>query len=210
MNIIIDGNIGSGKSTVLEYLRSRFNNNEVEIYIEPVDKWSDLNGVNLLDKYYQDPKRWSFHFQMYALYTFHDQILKTLESGSEPRIRLFERSMFSSKYVFLENLKQLKLIDQEGYDIFNNLFENIINREKRIKIDKIIYLKAPTDFLMNRIKKRNRAEERNISFEYVDNLNKLYDSWFSSKMLPTSVLQIFAVDSCGDDNINKDVYNFLK
>ena len=55
--VTIEGNIGSGKSTMLEFYRSL---EEVQLHPEPVDKWTNLNGQNLLQKLYEDPKRWSF------------------------------------------------------------------------------------------------------------------------------------------------------
>ena len=55
--VTIEGNIGSGKSTMLEFYRQL---EEVQLHPEPVDKWTNLTGQNLLQKLYEDPQRWSF------------------------------------------------------------------------------------------------------------------------------------------------------
>lgn len=65
----IEGNIGCGKSTFLEVLRERF---PEAIWIEePVKDWQDLGGkgINMLERYYKEPTRWGFTFQIYAIFT---------------------------------------------------------------------------------------------------------------------------------------------
>ena len=66
--ISLDGNIGVGKTTLLEHIRKRFPN--VVIVPEPVDTWTrlkDEQGRNLLQLFYQDKRRWAFSFQQAAM-----------------------------------------------------------------------------------------------------------------------------------------------
>jgi deoxyadenosine/deoxycytidine kinase len=63
--ISIEGNIGAGKSTLIETLKTKFSN--VVFVDEPVDEWStvtDKDGTTVLEKYYADQKRYAFAFQM--------------------------------------------------------------------------------------------------------------------------------------------------
>lgn len=63
MSIIsVEGNIGAGKSTLLSLL-------DMEVIKEPVDEWENTGGKNILEKYYEDPKRWAFTFQLNALHS---------------------------------------------------------------------------------------------------------------------------------------------
>ena len=65
--ISIEGNIGSGKSTILKIIRESFP--ELAILDEPLTEWQNVGenkDINLLGLYYQDPKRWGFTFQIYA------------------------------------------------------------------------------------------------------------------------------------------------
>ena len=55
--IAIEGNIGAGKSTLINYFKQF---EEVQVHAEPLDKWQNVNGENLLAKLYEDPKRWTF------------------------------------------------------------------------------------------------------------------------------------------------------
>lgn len=65
----IEGNIGCGKSTFLEILRQKVP--EAKWIEEPVSDWQNLSGknINMLEKYYKEPKRWGFTFQIYAIFT---------------------------------------------------------------------------------------------------------------------------------------------
>lgn len=70
------GSIGSGKTTLLNYLQKKFPN-RINIYCEPVQRWRNVNGVNLFDLMYKDPKRYGFIFQSYVQLTMlemHDEI----------------------------------------------------------------------------------------------------------------------------------------
>lgn len=65
--ISIEGNIGSGKSTILKIIRQHFP--ELTILDEPLVEWQNVGekgDVNLLGLYYQNPQRWGFTFQIYA------------------------------------------------------------------------------------------------------------------------------------------------
>jgi deoxycitidine kinase/deoxyguanosine kinase len=68
--ISIDGNIGSGKSTLMGKLKTYFINNKNVVFLkEPVDEWDtirDENNVTMLEKFYADQKTYSFPFQMMA------------------------------------------------------------------------------------------------------------------------------------------------
>lgn len=67
IQISIEGIVGSGKSTLLNLVDKW---KGVNIIHEPIDKWIDVGGVNLLQNFYSDMKRWAFQFQTFALLTF--------------------------------------------------------------------------------------------------------------------------------------------
>ena len=68
MIISIEGNIGSGKSTFLSYLKS--NNTKFVFVKEPVDEWESVrdteSGKSIIEKFYEDQEKYSFSFQMMA------------------------------------------------------------------------------------------------------------------------------------------------
>jgi len=65
--VVVEGNIGSGKTTFLEHFK-KFSE-EVEILAEPVEKWRNAKGHNLLQMMYENPSRWSLTFQTYVQLT---------------------------------------------------------------------------------------------------------------------------------------------
>ena len=66
----------------------------------------NLNGQNLLEKLYADPKRWSFQFQSYIQLTRLQELKAPMKEGKT--VRLLERSIQSNKYCFLELAKNNK------------------------------------------------------------------------------------------------------
>ena len=62
--VVVEGNIGSGKSTFLQHFQRW--SSQVELLPEPVESWRNLAGHNLLQQMYEEPQRWSFPFQTYG------------------------------------------------------------------------------------------------------------------------------------------------
>ena len=93
--VSIEGNIGSGKSTMLKYFE-KFQ--DVELVPEPVAEWCDVGGHNLLGKLYEDPNRWSFQFQSYVQLTR----LQLLKKQTDCSVKIIERSIQNNRFCFLE------------------------------------------------------------------------------------------------------------
>ncbi|XP_043910700.1 thymidine kinase 2, mitochondrial-like [Protopterus annectens] len=95
--ICIEGNIASGKTTCLEYFSKTSN---IEVVTEPVFKWRNVQGHNLLGLMYQDLSRWRITLETYIQLTM-------LDLHTSPHImpvQIMERSIYSAKYIFVENL----------------------------------------------------------------------------------------------------------
>ena len=76
--VVVEGNIGSGKTTFLEL----FNKKEiVEVITEPVEEWRNVGGHNLLQLMYDDPSRWSHIFQSYVQLTMTKNHIQKLSSS---------------------------------------------------------------------------------------------------------------------------------
>ena len=85
--IVVEGNIGSGKTTFLDNFEDQ--KKDIEIFAEPVDKWRNVQGHNLLEMMYKDPERYSLLFQTYVQLTMLQQHTRP---SSKP-IKLMERSL---------------------------------------------------------------------------------------------------------------------
>ena len=76
--VVVEGNIGSGKTTFLEHFVKK---EVVEVVTEPVEEWRNVNGRhNLLQLMYEDPSRWSHLFQSYVQLTMTKNHLQKLSS----------------------------------------------------------------------------------------------------------------------------------
>ncbi|KAJ6646970.1 Deoxynucleoside kinase [Pseudolycoriella hygida] len=84
--VAIEGNIGSGKSTFIEYCRRQTN---TVTYQEPVDLWRNVGGVNLLANFYNDPRQWALAFQM----AVGESMLAIYEKETFKPIKVVERSL---------------------------------------------------------------------------------------------------------------------
>ena len=84
----VEGNIGAGKTTLLNFFKKT---DEFLVLEEPIEKWKDLKGVNLLDLKFKQPERFQFPFQHYATLT---RLKQHLQASKKP-IKIIERSLFT-------------------------------------------------------------------------------------------------------------------
>lgn len=170
--IVVEGNIGCGKSTLLKYL-SR--NPNFEIYPEPVHLWQDMRGNNLLQMFYSNPEKYSFTFQLYAALT----MFETHKKISSKRVKIMERSILSIKHCFIESLKENGVMEPIMSDVLKEWL-SFIERDSPINIDCIVYLRSSPETIMERIKKRNRTEEANITIDQLSILHKFYEEFIQN------------------------------
>ena len=171
--ISIEGNIGSGKSTILTVLKQYYADNAHVIFVrEPVDEWeniTDKDGTTMLQKFYNDPKTYSFPFQMMAYISR----LKLLKDGVETALSLntdkkvviiTERSLYTDKYVFAKMLYNQGNIEEVCYQIYTRWFDEFA---KLYQIDKIIYINSSPTICFQRILNRDRLGESSIPLDYL-------------------------------------------
>jgi deoxycitidine kinase/deoxyguanosine kinase len=165
--ISIEGNIGSGKSTLFEKLKIHFSNNKNIIFVrEPVDIWEsiqDENGTTILEKFYQDQIKYSFSFQIMAYISRINLLKETIKQHPGVTI-ITERSLYTDKMVFAKMLYDTHKIEYINYQIYLNLFDTFKND---FNVNNIIYIKTDPDICCNRILKRARNGENNISLDYL-------------------------------------------
>ncbi|KAH9515126.1 Thymidine kinase 2, mitochondrial [Bulinus truncatus] len=190
--VCVEGNIGCGKTTLLNYFRKTKN---CEVLAEPVDKWRNIQGFNALELLYQDPKRWGLTLQTYVQLT----MLQTHTKAQEYPVRLMERSIFSAKYCFVDNLFNSGQMTKVEHIILTEWFDWII-KTQNIKVDLIVYLRTDPDNLYSRIKNRCRKEEMGIPLEYLKTLHQIHEDWLIHKKIntPAEVLVIDANSSLED------------
>ena len=161
--LVLAGNIGAGKSTLVELLCRRWGWTP---YYEPVAENPYLKD------FYADMERWAFHSQIFFLMhraRSHHQL--ALESGSVVQ----DRSLYEDAEVFARNLFLKKRIGHRDYAVYQELYEVLSSLLPRP--DLVVYLKASVPTLKRRILQRDRAFEVTISEDYLYGLNLLYEQW---------------------------------
>ena len=199
----LEGNIGAGKTTILKILEKHFK--DVEFIEEPVKKWQNLGGMNLLDSFYKDPQRWGFSFEFYSMLTKIQALLKAADSDKQ--IVIIERSILSNK-IFMDLSNELGKLDKMEYCMLLNTYKFYLENVYP-QIQGIIYLDTPVDECIKRITKRNRGEECSIEKSYLEAIKKKMDELANSSTM--IVIRIDGNYDCERDasRICEDVSEYL-
>jgi len=161
--IVVAGNIGVGKSTLVDLLCSRLG---FQPFYEPVTE-----NPYLAD-FYRQMDAWSFHSQVFFLahrLQLHQDVLRFPSSAIQ------DRSIYEDAEVFARNLFLQGHLSQRDFETYSTLYHSITGMLP--PPDLVIYLKANEDTLLKRISMRGRDYERKISREYLSQLNALYTQW---------------------------------
>jgi deoxyguanosine kinase len=174
MYIAIEGVIGVGKTTLARLLAPAF---EADLLLEVFEE------NPFLSDFYGDRQRYAFQTQTFFLLSrYHQQrrgVSPVVDSGKS----LISDYTFAKDSLFAHiNLKGDEL------DMYHRVHEALA--EKIVKPDLLVYLRADTDVLMQRITLRDRSYERNMERGYIEELNHAYDEFFTGSPDGTRVLVI--------------------
>ena len=201
--VSIEGNIGSGKSTILKLLKTYFNENKNIIFLqEPVDEWEkikDKNNVTILAKFYDNQEKYSFAFQMMAYISRLSLLKRTIEQNPDAII-ITERCLNTDRYVFAKMLYDTGKLEDVEYQIYLNWFDHFIDIQK---IQKVVYLKTEPDICYFRISKRNRTGESNISLDYLIQCHQYHEDMINNTI--NSIDTKLIINSNIDTDENKEV-----
>ena len=175
-SLIVEGNVGAGKSTFLRVMGAYL---QAQLVFEPHQRWQDVGGENLLDRFYKDTPRWAYTFQTYAFLTRIFALQEQTRVCSEP-VQLIERSVFSDRYCFAKNCFEMGLMSSIEWKIYESWFAWFVERQVP-QPSGFIYLRAEPRKCYERIALRNRSEEGGVSFDYFQMLHNKHDDWLIHK-----------------------------
>lgn len=163
--IAIAGNIGAGKSTLVDFLCRTYG---VKPFFEPNDE-----NPYLAD-FYRDMKAWSFQSQVFFLthkFRIHQELDKT------PGIVVQDRTIYEDAEVFATALHKNGNLSERDWKTYGELYAAIC--EAIQPPDLMVYLKCSLKTTKQRIKLRGRAMEQDIPASYLKLLQENYDQWFA-------------------------------
>ena len=209
MIISIEGNIGSGKSTLVNLLNEKFNNSQMHFLSEPVDEWSnfvDENGENILTKFYKNQEKYSFTFQIMAYISRLNKLKMKIEelnmTNQSNNIIITERSLSTDKYVFAQMLYDDNKMEKIQLDIYNKWFHSF---NKETTVNKIIYIQTDPEVCSKRINERNRSGEENIPLDYLQNCHHYHENMmYIERKEDKEILILDGNNNVYDDNVLND------
>ena len=195
----IEGNIGSGKSTMLKHLKTNLSLSDDEYKIvfvdEPVSSWEnikDCDGKNMIEKFYENQMKYAFAFQMMAFTTrliyLKNTINDAIKNNDNKKIIIItERSLHTDCYVFAELLKKQGNIEDVCFQIYIQMFNEF---SSNYLVDTIIYVDTTPEICYERIMKRSRSGEEIISLDYLTQCHDEHETYIHTKMPNTNKLVI--------------------
>ena len=180
MLISLEGNISSGKTTLFNKLKEKYEHSDIIFVPEPVEQWQSLldeDGNSMLEKFYDNKKKYSFMFQIMVAQTMIEKIKKARQYNKNSVI-ITERSVYSSRKIFCQMLYEMEdSMEYVEYKIYRDMYDTVF---KAYEPDYIIYLKTDAEICLERLHKRNRYGECNISLEYLQNIEHYHEAMINS------------------------------
>ncbi len=164
-HILVAGNIGAGKSTLVEALARRFG-------WHPLFEPAAVNPY--LDDFYRDMRTWSFHSQVFFLT---HRLRLHRQAARHPGVVVQDRSLYEDAEIFAETLYRQGHMEARDYRTYRDLYETV--RDMLRPPDAVIYLQASVPTLLQRIARRGRAFEQDIAPAYLEELNRRYEAWIA-------------------------------
>ena len=194
--IIVDGVVGSGKTTFMNLLKEELS---LPGFEEPV------TDNPLLEKFYHDRKRYSFPLQVFFL-NRRFRMLK--DAGENLTASVMDRSIYGD-VIFAKLLHEGGDMEKDEFDLYQELLVNMLDHIESPKL--MIYLKCDVDTAISRIEKRGRDYEQIVERDYWERLNREYEDYFKeynlSKLL---VIDVKNYDLLENEKDRKEVMDLVK
>ena len=182
-HIAIEGNIGSGKTTLAGMLAADYN---VRLILE---KFADNP---FLPKFYKEPEKNAFPLELsFMAERFQQLIGKGSNLNLFSKIKIADYSFFKSKLFAQNNLKE------DEYNLFNKLYNIMFSSIKHPEL--LIYLHSNIERLQKNIQLRGREYEQNIDNEYLKNIEQKYFDYLKKQdNFPVLIIDVSNIDFVKD------------
>ena len=191
MLLVVEGNIGAGKSTFLRKLKERYPS--IQVFEEAIDEWNTYtdNEMSLLKAFYTDPTKYAFPLQMAILLSRVNQI-RNLNPND---FNVVERSVFTDIQVFGRTLYRQKRLSEVEYKIICDWVQMC---QSLYKIDAFVYIDVEPNVCQHRVKIREREGEESINLGYLQEIDQAHREWFNTLETKDKVCRLTGND---DDDL---------
>lgn len=177
--LVIEGNIGAGKTTLSEKLANEFNAKLI------VEQFADNP---FLPKFYKNQERYSFPLELSFLADRYNQIKEEVLN-----LDLFHNFLIADYYFAKSAIFAQNTLKQDEYRLFRQIFDIVF--ESMPKPDLYVYLHSDTDRLIKNIAKRGREYEQEITPEYLEKIQNGYFHFFRQvNSFPILIIDINNID----------------
>ena len=192
--VAIEGNIGSGKTSLSNLMSDEFN---AKIVLE---RFADNP---FLPKFYDDQERFAFPLEMSFLADRYQQLTDDLA-----QFDLFKNFIVSDYYIFKSLIFAQVTLQKEEYALYRKMFD--IMYKEISKPDLYIYLYQNTDRLLENIKKRGRIYEQNIEASYLQKIHVGYTNFIKTEQdLNTLIIDVSELDFVNNHNDYREVLKII-
>ena len=187
--ITIDGNIGAGKTSILNYLHTNYN---INVDLEPIDKWKPY-----LDNIYLEKK----DYFKFLIRIWLDR--SWIQEKNKSSLVIMERSPYSIRNTFNKLTYDTELINNNENNIINELYDKT---DIIWKSNYFIYLRSSPEKCLEKIYKRGRENEMEITLDYLKNIHEYHEKSFDN--LEDKKIYI-DVDDKSIEEIGNEIYEFI-
>ena len=193
--IVIEGNIGSGKTSLSKKIANNFNGKLI------LEEFADNP---FLPKFYKEAERNAFPLELSFMAERFQQL-----SGEKSKADLFTEFRISDYSFFKSTLFAQNNLKEDELNLFNQLYHIMFSSER--KPDLLVYLHSKVERLQENIKKRGRDYEQNIKDEYLKNIeDKYFDYLKKQNDFPVLILDVSEVDFIEDEKIYQQIISEIQ
>ncbi|MDP2338499.1 MAG: deoxynucleoside kinase [Bacteroidota bacterium] len=181
--LVIEGNIGAGKTTLAQMISGKF---QAKLVLE------QFADNPFLPKFYENQEHYSFPLEMAFLAERYNQLNRELS-----HFDLFSAFTVSDYYFMKSLIFAQNTLQPDEYNLYRQFFTIIY--DKMPKPDLYVYLHKEADLLLKNIALRGRNYETNITKEYLEKIAQGYFGYFRQQ----NDIPILIVDTNGIDFVNQ-------
>ena len=193
--ICIEGNIGTGKTSLCEMIAREYNSQLI------LEEFADNP---FLKYFYDDPERYAFTVELFFMTERHKQLQHSLHNRS-----LFSEFMVADYFFWKTVLFASKNLNEQEYRLFLRLFNILSNSFPNP--DLLVYLHRSPEKLLEQIRIRGRYYEENITVEYLQKIQDSYFEYFRSQLsYPILILDVENLDFVNNTDHYMEVVRLLR